>query len=65
MDRLSYRVWQRMVAGLNSAVALELAAFPKLFKRLTVRHMRGAGGPVGLLCLARCEVGEHSGCVSG
>ncbi|KAJ9524860.1 hypothetical protein QJQ45_003003 [Haematococcus lacustris] len=35
LDGLSWRVWQALVSGLHGSLALELARFPKLFKRLT------------------------------
>ncbi len=36
---LDWRVWQAFVGGLHSSLALEIARFPKLFKRLTVRAL--------------------------
>ena len=37
LDQLSWRVWKAIVGGLKGSLALEVARFPKLFKRLTVR----------------------------
>ena len=45
MAVLSYRVYQKVVEGIDDDLVLQIAAYPKLFKRLTVSGgLGGVGG---------------------
>ena len=49
MAHMSYRVFQKVVEGIDEELVLQIAQYPKLFKRLTVRVGGGVLGRGSLL----------------